>query len=87
MLNDAHGRCPTKESKNPFTCGLSGTTYTATEVVQRVGWLAQGLAKEFGWSPNAGTEWDKVVGIFALNTVGARLRTYNRSGTDFPLGG
>lgn len=70
MLNDVHGRYPTKDSRNPFTCGLSGKTYTAAEVVDRVEWLAQALANEFGWSPNQGTEWDKVIGIFALNTVG-----------------
>jgi hypothetical protein len=69
MLEDKHGRYATKESRNPFTCGLSGKTYTAGEVAQRVEYLAQALAKEFGWSPNNGTEWDKVIGVFALNTV------------------
>jgi hypothetical protein len=69
MLNDKYGRVPLKESKNPFTCGLSGRTYTAVEMVERVEQLAAGMAKEFGWGPNTGTEWDKVVGIFALNTV------------------
>ena len=38
-------------------------------MVDRVDHLAKGLAKEFGWEVNKGTEWDKVVGIFALNTV------------------
>lgn len=69
MLDDAYGRCPLKSSRNPFTCGLSGKTYTAVEVAERVEHLARGLAKEFGWHPNKGTEWDKVVGIYALNTV------------------
>lgn len=31
--------------------------------------LARALSTEFGWQPNQGTEWDKVAGIFALNTV------------------
>jgi hypothetical protein len=72
MLNDKYGRVPLKKSKNPFTCGLSGRTYTALEMVSRVENLAKGLSKEFGWNPNVGTEWDKVVGIFALNTVCTR---------------
>lgn len=74
MLEDAHGRCPTKDSRNPFTCGLSGRTYTAAEVAERVEQLAKGLAEEFGWHPNQGREWDKVIGIFALNTVRYPLR-------------
>lgn len=69
MLDDKHGRCPLAQSKNPFTCGLTGKTYTAKEMVTRVDHLARGMAEEFGWKPNQGTEWDKVVGIFALNTV------------------
>ncbi len=69
MLDEKHGRCPLKESRNPFTCGLTGVTYTAAEMVDRVDYLARALAEEFGWKPNEGTEWDKVVGIFALNTV------------------
>lgn len=39
------------------------------EMVDRVEQLARALSKEFGWAPNKGTEWDKVIGIFALNTV------------------
>lgn len=70
MLEDKWGRCPLKESRNPFTCGISGRTYTAVEVADRVECLARSLSKEFGWQPNIGTEWDKVIGIFAFNTVG-----------------
>lgn len=69
MLDDNYGRCPLKQSRNPFTCGLSGRTYLAVEMVGRVEHLARALSKELGWQPNKGTEWDKVVGIFALNTV------------------
>ncbi|KAL2062104.1 hypothetical protein VTL71DRAFT_6370 [Oculimacula yallundae] len=76
MLDDAYGRHPLKSSRNPFTCGLSGRTFTATEMVTRVDHLARGLAKEFGWQPNKGTEWDKVVGIFALNTVDSMTLAY-----------
>ncbi len=38
-------------------------------MVDRVDYLARALSNEFGWHPNEGTEWDKVIGIFALNTV------------------
>jgi ribosome assembly protein SQT1 len=38
-------------------------------MVDRTDRLARALSKEFGWEPNQGTEWDKVAGIFALNTV------------------
>ncbi|KAH7312116.1 hypothetical protein BKA65DRAFT_610189 [Rhexocercosporidium sp. MPI-PUGE-AT-0058] len=76
MLDDSYGRCPLKKSRNPFTCGLSGRTFTATEMVSRVDHLSRALAKEFGWQPNKGTEWDKVVGIFALNTVDSMTLAY-----------
>jgi hypothetical protein len=69
MLDDKWGRFPLKESKNPFTCGISGRTFTAVEMASRVEQLARAMSKELGWQPNKGTEWDKVIGIFALNTV------------------
>ena len=69
MLDDNYGRYPLEKSRNPFTCGISGRTYSPVEMAVRVEHLARALAKEFGWQPNKGTEWDKVVGIFALNTV------------------
>jgi len=65
-----------KESKNPYTCGLTGVTYTASEQVERVDYLARALAKEFKWHPNQGTEWDKVCGLFALNTVDSMTLAY-----------
>jgi len=69
MLDDKYGRYPLKKSGNPFTCGLSGRTYSALDIRDRVEFLARALSRELGWQPNQGTEWDKVVGIFALNTV------------------
>src|SRR4051812_1137004 len=73
MLDEKHGRVPLNKAKDPYTCGLSGTTYSAQEVKQRTDHLARALAKEFGWRVNEGTEYDKVVGIFALNTVRAMV--------------
>ncbi|KAK8902088.1 hypothetical protein QC760_009569 [Botrytis cinerea] len=69
MLNEKHGRKPFKSSRNPFTCGITGKTYTVSEQAQRVEHLARALSKELGWQPNAGTEWDKVMGIFSLNSI------------------
>ncbi|KAI9695863.1 MAG: hypothetical protein M1836_005980 [Candelina mexicana] len=69
MLNEMYGRHPLGYSKAPFTCGLSGASYSALEVRDRVDCLARALAKEFDWHPNKDTEWDKVVGVFSLNTI------------------
>jgi len=76
MLDDAYRACPLKASRNPFTCGLSGKTFTAVELVDRVEFLARALSKEFEWHPNKGTEFDKVVGIFSLNTVDLMTLAY-----------
>ncbi|KAJ5833594.1 Acyl-CoA ligase inpC [Penicillium riverlandense] len=69
MLNEQHGRVPHAASRDPYTCGLSGKTYSSRDVVNRVDFIARGLAKEFGWTPNQGSEWDKTVAIFAVNTI------------------
>lgn len=69
ILSEKHGRLPFAKSRNPFTCGLSGKTYSYDVVIDRVDALAAALSKEMGWQPNNGTEWDKCVGIFSLNTI------------------
>lgn len=69
MLNEKYGRQSFKSSRNPFTCGISGKSYTVSQQAQRVELLARTLSKELGWQPNTGTEWEKVMGIFSLNTV------------------
>ena len=69
ILNEEYGRHPLHHSRPPFTCGLTGVEYTAADVRNRVSSLAQGLSKELGWLPNKGTEWDKVIGVFSVNTV------------------
>lgn len=69
MLNEKYGRHPLAQSRQPFTCGITGVGYSALQVRDRVEHLARALTKEFGWDPNLGSEWDKVVGIFSLNTV------------------
>lgn len=69
MYDESNGRPPLAVSKNPFTCGLSGKTYSAVEVKERTANLARALSNEFGIKANHGKEWDKVIGIFSLNTV------------------
>lgn len=69
MLHERYGRHPLGYSLDPFTCGLTGKSYSTLDVVDRVDYLSRALAREFGWQPNEGTEWDKVVGVFSVNTV------------------
>ncbi|KAJ5029631.1 hypothetical protein J3E73DRAFT_206845 [Bipolaris maydis] len=69
MLDENYGRHPLGYSHNPFTCGLTGKTYESLEVRERVDYLARGLAKELGFDPNKGSEWDKVIAVFSLNTI------------------
>lgn len=71
MLDEQYGRCAHANSRNPFTCGVTGKTYSSAEVKQRVDYLARGLAKELGFEVNKGSEWDKVIAVFSLNTVSA----------------
>lgn len=69
LNNNEYRDVPLEKAKNPFTCGISGRTFTALEQKQRIQWLTSALQKELGWAVNEGSEWDKVVGIFSLNTV------------------
>lgn len=70
MLNEKYGRVPHASSRDPYTCGISGKSYSSQEVANHVDLLARSLSKEFGWAPNEGSEWDKTLAVFALNTVG-----------------
>jgi hypothetical protein len=63
------GRRAFDKSKRPYTCGVTGASWTAEDVARRVDFLARGLAKNVGFDPNDGTAWDRVVAIYALNTV------------------
>jgi len=38
-------------------------TCSSREIVDRVDHIARGLAKEFGWAPNQGTEFDKTLAV------------------------
>ncbi|KAJ5665016.1 Acyl-CoA ligase inpC [Penicillium maclennaniae] len=69
MLNEKYGRMAHDKSRDPYTCGLTGKSYSSREIVSRVDQIARGLAAEFGWKPNQGSEWDKTIAVFALNTI------------------
>ena len=86
MLTDLYGRNPLGYSRDPFTCGITGKSYSALEVVDRVDYLSRALSKELNWKPNTGTEWDKTLAIFSLNTVSFKPRSLQRPGLpDFRL--
>lgn len=69
MLDERYGRAPLRSSRPPFICGLSGKSYSAEELSQRVDHLARALCKQLGFRPDEGSEWDKVVAVFSLNTI------------------
>lgn len=69
MFDEQHGRAPIAESKPAYICGLTGKSISAKQQKLDYTYLARALAKEFGWKVNEGTEYDKVVGVFALNTI------------------
>lgn len=77
MNDERHGRHALATSKNPYTCGLTGKSYSASEVVKRTDWLARALSKRLGFDPHDGTEWDRVVALFSLNTVSGLMSGEN----------
>src|SRR4051794_1279027 len=69
IFDEQYGRCPVSRSLDAYTCGLTGLSISAQEQKARVSHLARALSEELGWAVNEGSEYDKVAGIFALNTV------------------
>ena len=69
MLDENFGRYPLGYSRAPFKDGLSGKEYSFLEVKERVDYVARALGKELGFKPNEGSEWDKVVAVFSVNTI------------------
>ncbi|KAL2864990.1 uncharacterized protein BJX67DRAFT_373465 [Aspergillus lucknowensis] len=67
--DEKYARCPRAKSKPPFTCGITGKSYSTAEVAERIEFLARALAAELGWPVNEGCELDKVVGIFSFNSI------------------
>lgn len=69
MFDEKHGRAPYSSSKDAYICGITGKKITPQQQKENYIYLARALAKEFGWRVNEGTEYDKVCGVFALNTI------------------
>lgn len=69
ILNEKYGRRSISDSRDPYTCGLSGKSFTTTQVRDRRDDLANGLRDDLGWQVNQGSEFEKVGAIFCLNTV------------------
>ncbi|KAL7786786.1 hypothetical protein V8C37DRAFT_391701 [Trichoderma ceciliae] len=71
LFNDgaAYGRYSIADSLPPFTCGITGKSHSATEVKGRIEWLSAALASELGFDVNNGSEFDKVIGLFSVNTI------------------
>jgi len=69
MFNEQYGRKSLAESLPAYIDAITGRTLSAKEIKENIQYLARALAKEFDWKVNEGTEFDKVCGIFALNTI------------------
>ncbi|KAF4988178.1 hypothetical protein FDECE_15154, partial [Fusarium decemcellulare] len=67
MSDDRYGRYPIDKSRNPFTCGLTGKTYSAIEVVEREKSMARAIFKRLSLN-DTNSVWDTVVALFSLNT-------------------
>lgn len=71
MSTEEYGRSAIAKSRNPYTCGLTGKTRDAAEVIAREDYLARGIGQALKFDPQRGSEWDKVVGVYSFNTVRA----------------
>ena len=69
IFSDQYGRKSKARSKHPYQCDRTGRSYTISELEQRVDHLARALSKRLNITPNEGTEWDKVIAVFSVNTV------------------
>ena len=73
MNDERYGRLPFAKSRNPYTCGITGKTFTGEEVKQRTNYMARAISKRLGFLPNEGTEWHKVICLHSLNTVSCNV--------------
>ncbi|KAF5552856.1 phenylacetyl ligase [Fusarium mexicanum] len=69
MSSDEYGRYPIAKARHPYTCGLTGKTRTAEEVISREDLLARGIGRALQLDSQSGSEWDRVCVIFSLNTI------------------
>ena len=69
VLNEKYGRRALNDSRDAFTCGISGKSHSVSILRTRRDNLAKALSVELGWKMNSGTEYDKVATIFCPNNV------------------
>ncbi|KAJ4312663.1 hypothetical protein N0V84_009807 [Fusarium piperis] len=69
VFSEKYGRKPLSRSRKPYTCGITGKSYTTAEVEEREKLLARALAKRLGYDLTDGTEWDRVLALYSLNTI------------------
>lgn len=69
LRNEQYGRYPVAKARNPYTCGITGTTYDAAQVAERIDHMARAISKRLGLNPNEETEWERVVALYSVNTV------------------
>ncbi|KAL6416246.1 hypothetical protein AUP68_00461 [Ilyonectria robusta] len=69
MSTETYGRFPIAKSRNPYTCGLTGKSRNAADVILREDYLARGIGKALQFHPQQTSEWDQVVAVFSLNSI------------------
>ncbi|KEF56704.1 uncharacterized protein A1O9_06893 [Exophiala aquamarina CBS 119918] len=69
IFEEEHGRAPIASSLDPYIDGVSGKSIGPLALKENVDCLARALARELDWGVNKGSEFSKVAGIFALNTI------------------
>ena len=69
IRNEQYGRYPLAKARNPYTCGITGTTYSAAQVAERTDYMARAISKRLGFNPQEESEWERVGAIYSVNTV------------------
>ncbi|KAF3910801.1 hypothetical protein ABW20_dc0103169 [Dactylellina cionopaga] len=76
VLNPAYGRADPEKSNPPYVCGLTGKSYSVTEVAARAEYAARAIKRLLKiddinkGGPQAGfSEWEKVIGLFSINCI------------------
>ncbi|KAF5649348.1 phenylacetyl ligase [Fusarium sp. NRRL 52700] len=69
MSSEEYGRYPIEKARHPYTCGLTGKTRTAEDIIRREDFLARGIGKALQLDSQSGSEWDRVCVIFSHNTI------------------
>ncbi|KAF3177688.1 hypothetical protein TWF225_010060 [Orbilia oligospora] len=76
VLNPAYGRADPNKSNPPYVCGLTGKTYSVTEVASRVELAARAIKNVLkiddihkGGQAAGFSQWERVVGVYSINCI------------------